>query len=191
MAEIYKSWAGLALIVLLFCCLNAVLHVNATSLPSSSSNQTPQPSSLGLESEYYRFIDSTEQGVMARIGSMKSAVLALASAAMVKGQSSATSSGKADGLTSAATMASATIGTGTVGGTQTSYSVAFTVPAEADVGPNILPNIQNQTAVQAQAVCPGYKASGVEKTTNGFTAKLNLAGDPVSRLRMPADEESG
>jgi alpha-glucosidase len=61
----------------------------------------------------------------------------------------------------------------------TSESAQFTVPASADEGPNLLPNVKNSTAVQAQSVCPGYTASDVEHTTNGFKATLNLAGDAV------------
>jgi len=170
----YKSPVGAAV---------ASLWLQAFVVASSTSLLPPTtPSSATHTSEPYSFVDQTEQGIMARIGSMRSAVMALASAALVKGQAStAGSSAKADGLTSAVTTASASIGTATVNGTPTTYSVAFTVPADADVGPNLLPNIMNETAVQAQAVCPGYKASGVEKTVNGFTATLNLAGDPVSK----------
>lgn len=172
----YKGPVGAAWeVVFLLFWLHQLVVAGATSLLLATASSSPTHSS-----EPYSFVDQTEQGIMARVGSMKSAVVALASAVLVKGQAStATSSNKADGLTSAVTTASASIGTATVNGTPTTYSVAFTVPAEADVGPNLLPNIMNETAVQAQAVCPGYKASGVEKTANGFTATLNLAGDPV------------
>jgi hypothetical protein len=53
-------------------------------------------------------------------------------------------------------------------------------PAASDEGPNLLPNTKDPHAKQAQALCPGYTASGVENTANGFTAKLNLAGEAVS-----------
>lgn len=61
----------------------------------------------------------------------------------------------------------------------TTYSVQFTVPAAADIGANVLPNIKDPEAVQAQDVCPGYTASGVQRTENGFTATLTLDGPAV------------
>jgi alpha-glucosidase len=48
----------------------------------------------------------------------------------------------------------------------------------------LLPNIKDPQAVQAQDVCPGYKAGEVEKTAHGFTAILSLAGEPVSATSM-------
>lgn len=59
----------------------------------------------------------------------------------------------------------------TVGGTPT-----FTLPADADLGMNVLPNIHDPEAVDPQAVCPGYRASNVRSTDSGFTADLDLAG---------------
>jgi alpha-glucosidase len=50
------------------------------------------------------------------------------------------------------------------------------VPSDADQGQNILPNIKDPQAVDVQDVCPGYKASGVTETANGFTANLDIAG---------------
>jgi alpha-glucosidase len=61
-------------------------------------------------------------------------------------------------------------------GTTTSYREVFTVPADSDVGQPLLPNIEDPEAVDAQAVCPGYTASNVQNTTNGFTADLSLSG---------------
>lgn len=90
------------------------------------------------------------------------------------------STSQADGLSTAAGSATATVATETISGSQTTYSVAFTVPAAADIGANVLPNIMDPTAVNAQDVCPGYTASGVERTTNGFSATLELAGKAVS-----------
>ena len=103
----------------------------------------------------------------------------LASSSIVYAQSS--TSAPADGLTTAAGSATASVGTATIDGTPTTYSVAFTVPADADVGPSLLPNIYDSEAVQAQTVCPGYKASDVQKTEYGMTAQLSLAGSPVCR----------
>lgn len=106
---------------------------------------------------------------MARIGAMKSSLLALASSVLVAGQN-----------TTSGTPTTGSEITATVDGVATTFSNAFTVPASADIGPNLLPNVNDPQAVQAQDVCPGYMASGVEKTATGFTAKLSLAGEPVS-----------
>ncbi|KAK5109944.1 hypothetical protein LTR62_006433 [Meristemomyces frigidus] len=103
----------------------------------------------------------------------------LAATSLVSAQST-TSSSPADGLsvTSGYSVTSSpTVGTATVNGTATTYSVQFTVPASVDVGPNVLPNIKDQQAKQAQSLCPGYTASDVKHTANGVTATLNLAGD--------------
>lgn len=133
-----------------------------------------------LAAELYSFCGEV---MMARFSWTHTASLALAS--LVYGQSS--SSDPADGLTTAAGSATASVGTATVDGTPTTYSVAFTVPADADVGPSLLPNIYDSQAVQAQAVCPGYKASNVQKTENGITASLSLAGDPVRSLKLQVE----
>lgn len=58
----------------------------------------------------------------------------------------------------------------------TSHKPQFTVPAEADEGANLLPNILDPQAVNAQTVCPGYIASNVRNTSRGLTADLTLAG---------------
>jgi alpha-glucosidase len=42
--------------------------------------------------------------------------------------------------------------------------------------PTVLPNIDDPNAVDAQNVCPGYKASNVKTTPTGLTATLMLAG---------------
>ncbi|KAL2168270.1 hypothetical protein VTG60DRAFT_189 [Thermothelomyces hinnuleus] len=52
----------------------------------------------------------------------------------------------------------------------------FTLPPSADWGKNILPNIKDPKAIDPQTVCPGYKASKVQDTKDGFTADLDLAG---------------
>ena len=101
----------------------------------------------------------------------------LAFTSLASAQSS--TSGQADGLTTGAGSKTISSATATIDGTASVYSVAFTVPASADVGPNILPNVVDPNAKQAQALCPGYKASGVARTRHGFTASLTLAGDPV------------
>ncbi len=58
----------------------------------------------------------------------------------------------------------------------TSYRAIFTVPASAQNGLPVLPNINDPQAVNAQDVCPGYTASNVVRTPYGLTASLRLAG---------------
>ncbi|KAK3713394.1 hypothetical protein LTR37_008586 [Vermiconidia calcicola] len=87
---------------------------------------------------------------------------------------------EADGLTAVAGSQTVSYATATVNGTPTRYSVAFTVPASADEGPNILPNVDDPEAKQAQQLCPGYTASNVERTAHGFSASLTLAGAPCN-----------
>lgn len=58
----------------------------------------------------------------------------------------------------------------------TSYRAIFTVPASADASVPLIPNINDPEAVNAQDVCPGYKASNVARTPYGLTADLSLAG---------------
>lgn len=106
----------------------------------------------------------------------------LAVSPLVYGQQDTTSN-LADGLTTTAYSSGSStnsIATATVSGATSTYSIPFTVPASADIGPNILPNIKDPNAKQAQALCPGYHASNVNHTEYGFTAALNLAGDAVS-----------
>lgn len=54
------------------------------------------------------------------------------------------------------------------------------MPASVDVGANLLPNINDPAAVDAQTVCPGYKASQVEESGSGLTAVLTLASEPCN-----------
>ncbi|KAK4144372.1 glycoside hydrolase [Dichotomopilus funicola] len=68
---------------------------------------------------------------------------------------------------------------GWVGDTATpaiSESPVFTLPASADIGKNVLPNIDDPEAVDPQKVCSGYRASNVHETESGFWADLDLAG---------------
>ena len=108
----------------------------------------------------------------------------LAFSSFVSGQQS--TSQPADGLTAAAGSKTVSYTTATIDGTPTKFSVAFTVPADSDIGPNILPNIKDPKAKQAQTLCPGYTASNVEKKVNGFSASLSLAGEPVRRTSLNA-----
>ncbi|KAF2812950.1 uncharacterized protein BDZ99DRAFT_568229 [Mytilinidion resinicola] len=52
----------------------------------------------------------------------------------------------------------------------------FTVPASADNGALLIPNIQDPQAVDVQTVCPGYTASNVQTNDYGLSASLTLAG---------------
>jgi alpha-glucosidase len=61
-----------------------------------------------------------------------------------------------------------------------SSSSQFTVPSSAALGFPILPTIQDPEAPDAQASCPGYTASNVQSSSNGFSADLELAGQPCN-----------
>lgn len=61
--------------------------------------------------------------------------------------------------------------------TASTHVPQFTVPFDADVGANLIPNIVDPEAIDSQDVCPGYKASHVRKSDYGLTADLNLAGE--------------
>ncbi|OJD35735.1 alpha-glucosidase [Diplodia corticola] len=102
----------------------------------------------------------------------------LTAASFAQAQSSLSSSSVgADGLTGSTTPTSTdTVATATIAGTPVTYSPKFTVPASADTGQNLIPNIVDPQAVDVQSVCPGYKASGIKRDANGFSATLNLAG---------------
>ena len=50
------------------------------------------------------------------------------------------------------------------------------VPSAADVGANLIPNIEDPEAKNAQDVCPGYRATNVITNSIGLTATLTLAG---------------
>ena len=54
------------------------------------------------------------------------------------------------------------------------------MPASVDVGANLLPNVNDPEAIDAQTVCPGYKASQVKEGDSGLTAVLILAGAPCN-----------
>ncbi|KAF2093517.1 glycoside hydrolase family 31 protein [Rhizodiscina lignyota] len=75
-----------------------------------------------------------------------------------------------------ATTTTGSIGTVTIDGHASTFSAQFTVPAGAQNGVPVLPNIDDPKAVDAQTVCPGYKASNVKQTNSGLTASLSLAG---------------
>lgn len=56
----------------------------------------------------------------------------------------------------------------------------FTIPASADYGETLIANVDDPQAVNAQNVCPGYKASSVQHIARGMTAQLQLAGEPCN-----------
>ncbi|KAH8892329.1 glycoside hydrolase family 31 protein [Thozetella sp. PMI_491] len=56
----------------------------------------------------------------------------------------------------------------------------FTIPPSANVGMNILPNIEDPEAVDAQSLCPGYIATDARNDDAGFAANLRLAGSPCN-----------
>lgn len=80
-------------------------------------------------------------------------------------------SGSSIGATTATTATIAASGTET-----TTFRPIFTVPASADNGATLIPNINDPNATDAQTVCPGYRGSNVQRTVSGLTATLTLAG---------------
>ncbi|PWY87204.1 extracellular alpha-glucosidase aglu [Aspergillus sclerotioniger CBS 115572] len=63
----------------------------------------------------------------------------------------------------------------------------FTIPASADVGAQLIANIDDPQAVDAQSACPGYKASNVQHNLRGFSASLQLAGKPCNAYGTDVD----
>ncbi|KAL2835120.1 glycosyl hydrolases family 31-domain-containing protein [Aspergillus cavernicola] len=61
--------------------------------------------------------------------------------------------------------------------TATAQRTQVTLADYVDVGAQLIANIDDPQAVNAQSVCPGYKASNVHQTSHGFSASLALAGD--------------
>ncbi|PNS21638.1 hypothetical protein CAC42_997 [Sphaceloma murrayae] len=71
----------------------------------------------------------------------------------------------------------ASVGTATISGQVTTFSPQFTPDASVNAGAPLVPNILDPNAVNAQDVCPGYKASNVRRTPYGFNASLILDGE--------------
>ncbi|KZF23342.1 glycoside hydrolase family 31 protein [Xylona heveae TC161] len=67
-----------------------------------------------------------------------------------------------------------------VSSTATSARSQYTLPASVQYAENVIPNINDPQAVDAQSVCPGYKATNVQNSTFGLTATLSLAGTPCN-----------
>lgn len=115
---------------------------------------------------------------MARSTPIQAALILFSLLSLTDGQS--TTSYSADGLGAAPSSSSATGGTTVIDGTPTSLRPIFTIPASADEGANVLPNVEDPQAINAQDVCPGYKASQVQEDEHGLTAVLTLAGAPCN-----------
>ncbi|KAL3464154.1 glycosyl hydrolases family 31-domain-containing protein [Aspergillus heterothallicus] len=64
--------------------------------------------------------------------------------------------------------------------TTTAQRTQVTLADYVDVGAHLIANIDDPQAVNAQSVCPGYKASNVLHTSLGFKASLRLGGDPCN-----------
>ncbi|KAF9731133.1 hypothetical protein PMIN06_008583 [Paraphaeosphaeria minitans] len=115
---------------------------------------------------------------MAPSNFFKSSFSFLSLQALTLAQQSANSAD--DAGPSAVPRPSPTVNTVTIGGSPTTFRDVFTMPASADVGANLLPNVNDPSAVDAQTVCPGYKASQVKESGSGLTAVLTLAGAPCN-----------
>ena len=55
-----------------------------------------------------------------------------------------------------------------------SASSQYTIPASANIGANLIANVDDPQAVNAQTVCPGYKASNVHQTSTVSYTHLTL-----------------
>lgn len=93
----------------------------------------------------------------------------------------------AQGQSSTSTAPSTSLVTTVVAGTTITYRPETTLPAAIDNGANLIPNILDPMAVDAQQVCPGYTASNVVKNDLGFSATLNLAGKPCNAYGTDVD----
>jgi alpha-glucosidase len=115
---------------------------------------------------------------MARSSFLKAASVLSSFLALTNGQSTANS---ADGLGgSAIATPTASVFTTEIGGTPTTFRSIFTIPAAADNGAPLLPNVKDPAAVNAQNVCPGYKASDLKESDGLLEAVLTLAGAPCN-----------
>lgn len=70
--------------------------------------------------------------------------------------------------------------------TSPAYS-QFTIPVEADAGAQLIANIDDPEAIDAQKACPGYKASNVKESARGLTATLTLAGEACNAYGTDVD----
>jgi alpha-glucosidase len=115
---------------------------------------------------------------MALASLLKASFALLCSSTLANGQ---TASKSADSVTTSPPSSTlASINTVTISGTPTTFRNVFTMPASADEGAQLLPNVVDPEAVNAQDACPGYKASQVHEDEHGVTAVLTLAGEPCN-----------
>jgi alpha-glucosidase len=63
----------------------------------------------------------------------------------------------------------------------------YTIPTEATNGQNLIANIDDPEAIDAQTVCPGYKAYDVRQTSSGVFGSLKLAGEPCNVYGIDAE----
>lgn len=63
----------------------------------------------------------------------------------------------------------------------------FTIPSSVNYGENLIANIDDPQAINAQQACPGYKASNVQQNSKGMTATLQLAGQPCNAYGTDVD----
>lgn len=66
-------------------------------------------------------------------------------------------------------------------------SAVIQLPPGANTGQNLLPNIDDPNAVNAQTACPGYTATNVKTSDHGMTATLLLAGDACNAYGTDVD----
>ncbi|KAF7446896.1 Alpha-glucosidase, family 31 glycosyl hydrolase [Pyrenophora tritici-repentis] len=76
----------------------------------------------------------------------------------------------------------------TLAGTPTSFRSVFTLPPLVDEGFQQIPNIYDPEAVNAQEVCPGYKAFDLKKSDRGLSATLTLAGKACNAYGTDIEE---
>jgi alpha-glucosidase len=145
--------------------------------PALSWKRAVAATSLSLFSLYYlsrtflKSSDTTElhqDANMAPSGFLQASALATSLVALTAAQNQIATPTSAEGWST------------TLAGTPTSFRPVFTIPASADVGADLIPNIQDPEAVNAQDVCPGYKASQLQETDGGISAVLTLAGAPCN-----------
>lgn len=123
---------------------------------------------LGRSFQNYPLASEPHEEVMAPSSYLKASALVASLAVLTTAQEQT------------ATPASASGWSTTLAGTPTSFRSVFTIPASADQGAELIPNIQDPQAVNAQDVCPGYKASQLQETDDGISAILTLAGKPCN-----------
>jgi alpha-glucosidase len=85
------------------------------------------------------------------------------------------------------TSASKASGSSSVASSTSSAYSQFTISADADTGAQLIANIDDPEAIDAQKACPGYKASNVKESARGLTATLKLAGKACNAYGTDVD----